>query len=81
MLFSTYYSSFGFVVIFKNTRYPKNFYFSEKIDKSLNMAQLGLDSLMTAEVKQNLYRNFKVELDVLQIRTMTFEDFSKISSH
>lgn len=54
--------------------------FTEKLDKSLNMAQIGLDSLMAAEVKQNLYRNFKLELKPSEIRNMTFEDFSKINN-
>lgn len=54
--------------------------FTDDVDQSFSLSQLGLDSLMTAEVKQNLYRNFKVELSLSQIRDMTLGDLSKISN-
>lgn len=53
-------------------------FFTDLIDKSLNMIHLGLDSLMAAEVKQNLYRNFKLELTLDRIREMSFSNFSEI---
>nr|XP_023019448.1 fatty acid synthase-like [Leptinotarsa decemlineata] len=43
------------------------------VDKSLTLSELGLDSLMLAETKQTLYRNYQIELETDEIRDLTLE--------
>lgn len=38
----------------------------------MTLAQLGLDSLMVAEIKQTLYRNYQLEVNTEEIRDLTF---------
>lgn len=42
------------------------------------MVQLGLDSLMAAEVKQTLYRLFKMDLDIEKIRDLTLIELTDV---
>ncbi|GBP15812.1 Fatty acid synthase [Eumeta japonica] len=43
-----------------------------KVSDSANLAELGMDSLMGAEIKQTLERGYDVTLGVQEIRTLTF---------
>ncbi|XP_023310798.1 fatty acid synthase-like [Anoplophora glabripennis] len=49
------------------------------VDKTLTLAQLGLDSLMVAEIKQTLYRNYQLEVSTDEIRDLTFDQLIAIS--
>ncbi|KAJ8954469.1 hypothetical protein NQ314_007075 [Rhamnusium bicolor] len=44
----------------------------ELVDKTITLSQLGLDSLMVAEIKQTLYRNYQLELSTDEIRDLSF---------
>lgn len=52
--------------------------FSDTVDKSLSLVQLGLDSLMAAEVKQLLFRDFKLDKDIANIRDLTLAELTDI---
>jgi len=43
-----------------------------KVSDTANLAELGMDSLMGAEIKQTLERGYDVVLGVGEIRTLTF---------
>lgn len=43
-----------------------------KVSESANLAELGMDSLMGAEIKQTLERGYDVVLGVQEIRALTF---------
>lgn len=43
-----------------------------KVSESANLAELGMDSLMGAEIKQTLERGYDVVLAVQEIRALTF---------
>ncbi|CAH2039961.1 unnamed protein product, partial [Iphiclides podalirius] len=43
-----------------------------KVSQSANLAELGMDSLMGAEIKQTLERGYDVVLGVQEIRALTF---------
>lgn len=43
-----------------------------KVSDSANLAELGMDSLMGAEIKQTLERGYDVVLGVQEIRALTF---------
>lgn len=43
------------------------------------MVQLGLDSLMTSEVKATLYKNFQIDLNAKQIGELTFSYLMNLS--
>ncbi|XP_041987847.1 fatty acid synthase [Aricia agestis] len=45
---------------------------ASKISDSANLAELGMDSLMGAEIKQTLERGYDVVLGVQEIRALTF---------
>lgn len=50
------------------------------VSSSTNLIDLGLDSLMTTEIRQNLERHFGIVLPVSDIRKMTvkqLKDYSK----
>lgn len=42
------------------------------------MLQLGMDSLMTAEVKQVLYKRFQLEMHVKEIGDLTIDDLIEL---
>lgn len=44
------------------------------------MIQLGLDSLMTSEVKQTLYKNYQLDLNAKQIGELTFDYLLSLST-
>lgn len=50
------------------------FYFTELVDKTLSLMELGLDSLMLAEIKQALYRNFQLDYSVEALKEMTMHE-------
>lgn len=43
------------------------------------MVQLGMDSLMSSEIKQTLYRNFQIDLDIKGIQDLTFENLNALN--
>lgn len=43
-----------------------------QVSESANLAELGMDSLMGAEIKQTLERGYDVVLGVQEIRALTF---------
>ncbi|KAJ8950730.1 hypothetical protein NQ318_011221 [Aromia moschata] len=43
------------------------------IEKGVSLSQMGLDSLMVAEIKQTLYRNYQLEFSIDEIRNFTFD--------
>nr|XP_023013626.1 fatty acid synthase-like [Leptinotarsa decemlineata] len=53
----------------------------DSIDKSSTLIQLGMDSLMMAEIKQTLYRNFHIELSVNEIRQLTFDSLTSMEEN
>lgn len=48
------------------------------VDPSLTMVQLGMDSLMSSEIKQTLYRNYQMDYDIKKIQELTFENFNDL---
>lgn len=48
--------------------------FSDEVDKCLTMVQHGIDSLMVAEIKQVLYRNFQIDVILERIYELTFAE-------
>lgn len=54
--------------------------FSESVDKSLTLTQQGIDSLMSAEIKQTLYRNYHIDLDIKHILELTFDQLMNLSN-
>ncbi|CAH1164765.1 unnamed protein product [Phaedon cochleariae] len=51
----------------------------ELVDKTLTLLQLGLDSLMVAEIKQTLYRHYQLDYSPDQIRDLTFDKLIALS--
>ncbi|CAH1132765.1 unnamed protein product [Ceutorhynchus assimilis] len=47
-------------------------------NKDQCLGEMGLDSLMTAEIKQTLYRNYNIEIAAEDIRNMTFNKISQM---
>lgn len=47
--------------------------FTEDVDPKLTMVQLGMDSLMSSEIKQTLFRHYEIDLDIKEIQGITFE--------
>uniref|UniRef100_A0A6P7GI13 Fatty acid synthase n=1 Tax=Diabrotica virgifera virgifera TaxID=50390 RepID=A0A6P7GI13_DIAVI len=45
----------------------------DAVDTSKSLYQFGLDSLMTSEIKQTLYRNFQLEIELEEIKELTFD--------
>uniref|UniRef100_A0A6P7GIJ8 Fatty acid synthase-like n=1 Tax=Diabrotica virgifera virgifera TaxID=50390 RepID=A0A6P7GIJ8_DIAVI len=45
----------------------------DSIDKTTTLMQLGMDSLMTLEIKQTLYRVCQISLGIDSIGLLTFE--------
>ncbi|XP_050680853.1 fatty acid synthase-like isoform X2 [Leptidea sinapis] len=50
-----------------------------KVSESANLAELGMDSLMGAEIKQTLERGYDVVLGVQEIRALTFAKLKALS--
>nr|UEN71130.1 fatty acid synthase 2 [Glyphodes pyloalis] len=50
-----------------------------KVSESANLAELGMDSLMGAEIKQTLERGYDVVLGVHEIRALTFARLKQMS--
>ncbi|CAH2981095.1 unnamed protein product [Chilo suppressalis] len=50
-----------------------------KVSDTANLAELGMDSLMGAEIKQTLERSFDVALSVQEIRGLTFAKLREMS--
>lgn len=50
-----------------------------KVSESANLAELGMDSLMGAEIKQTLERGYDVVLGVHEIRALTFARLKEMS--
>ncbi|XP_060533311.1 fatty acid synthase-like [Cylas formicarius] len=50
----------------------------ESVDKNVSLAQIGLDSLMVAEIKQTIYRNFNIELTSEEIRDLTVNKINSL---
>jgi len=44
------------------------------------LAELGMDSMMTVEIKQSLEREFEVILTAQEIRSLTFARLSELSA-
>lgn len=57
-----------------------HFIVSEEVDRSLTMVQLGMDSLMSSEIKQTLYRNYQIDFDIGKIQDLTFEYFITLNT-
>lgn len=53
--------------------------FLDQIDQSLTMVQLGMDSIMTSEIKQTIYRTLELDLDVKKIQELTFKDLFEMN--
>lgn len=43
------------------------------------MVQLGMDSIMTSEIKQTLYRSSQLDLDVKKIQDLTLQDLIEMN--
>lgn len=62
------------------------FYFStgikdiSTVNAQSSLADLGMDSLMGAEIKQTLERNYDLLLSAQEIRNLTFQRLSELSS-
>lgn len=50
----------------------------KKVAGTANLADLGMDSLMGAEIKQTLERNFDLVFGVQDIRNLTFAKLSEL---
>ncbi|XP_057669272.1 fatty acid synthase-like [Diorhabda carinulata] len=50
------------------------------IDQNKTLAQFGIDSLMSAEVKQIIFQNFKVDMLTEDIAKLTFADLNNLMS-
>ncbi|KAJ8964696.1 hypothetical protein NQ317_001270 [Molorchus minor] len=50
----------------------------DMVEKNIPLSQMGLDSLMVAEIKQTLYRNYQLELTVDEIRALTIDSLIEI---
>ncbi|XP_048487531.1 fatty acid synthase isoform X3 [Plutella xylostella] len=52
---------------------------ASKVSETANLAELGMDSLMGAEIKQTLERGYDVVLAVQEIRALTFGKLKELS--
>lgn len=50
------------------------------ISKNVSLAELGMDSLMTVEIKQMLERDFDIVLTTQQLRSISFAKLEELSS-
>lgn len=53
---------------------------ASKVEQTMSLADLGLDSLMNVELKQILERDFNMTLDSNEIRSLTFKSLGELSS-
>lgn len=53
---------------------------TKNIDPSATLADLGMDSLMGAEIKQTLERNYDLLLSIGEIRTLTAKRLQELQS-
>ncbi|KAJ8916587.1 hypothetical protein NQ315_000231 [Exocentrus adspersus] len=51
----------------------------DTVDATLSLTQLGMDSLMVAEIKQTLSRIYNIEITVDDIRVLTFSRLAEMS--
>ncbi|KAF2898262.1 hypothetical protein ILUMI_07913 [Ignelater luminosus] len=53
---------------------------SKTVQPNITLSDLGMDSLMGAEIKQTLERNYDVTLNVQEIRALTFGRLTELAS-
>ncbi|XP_030762885.1 fatty acid synthase-like [Sitophilus oryzae] len=51
----------------------------DAFDKNQQLPQLGMDSLMAAEIKQVMYRTFNIDMEAEQLKDLTFTKLQELS--
>lgn len=56
------------------------YFYSGKVDTALNMLQCGMDSLMSAEIKQTLLRVYDIDFDMNDLSKVTLQQLLEMES-
>ena len=51
------------------------------VNPNITLANLGLDSLMTVELRQTLLQNYDISVSLDEIRALTFAKLDQMSAH
>lgn len=52
--------------------------FADTVDDTMNLAKLGMDSLMATEVIQVLHRNYHIDLESEDVRDLTIANLKNM---